>query len=65
VHVKTLKKWVDSGKIEAIKTAAGQRKYKLDPYLQNNRQRITVCYCQVSSAKQRDDFFKRKGLKAL
>ncbi|MEN9849445.1 MAG: hypothetical protein RL368_2185, partial [Pseudomonadota bacterium] len=55
VHANTLRKWADSGKIEAIKTAAGQRRYNLDQYLQNSRQKITVCYCRVSSAKQRDD----------
>lgn len=55
VHANTLRKWADDGKIEAIKTAAGQRRYNLDQYLQNNQQRTIVCYCRVSSAKQRDD----------
>jgi len=55
VHPNTLRKWADDGTIEAIKTAAGQRRYNLDQYLQNNQQRTIVCYCRVSSAKQRDD----------
>ena len=55
VHANTLRKWADDGKIEAIKTAAGQRRYNLDQYLQISQQRTIVCYCRVSSSKQRDD----------
>lgn len=55
VHANTLRKWADDGKIETIKTASGQRRYNLDQYLQNKQQRTVVCYCRVSSAKQRDD----------
>ena len=55
IHPNTLRRWADSGKIAHIKTAAGQRKYDVQGYLGNSRQTETVCYCRVSSPKQKDD----------
>ena len=55
VHANTLRKWADSGKIKSIRTATGQRRYNLDEFLSVNGTAISVCYCRVSSPKQRDD----------
>ena len=55
VHPNTLRRWSDEGKINCIKTAAGQRKYDVQGYLGNNTSTKTICYCRVSSPKQRDD----------
>jgi predicted site-specific integrase-resolvase len=54
VHANTLRKWADDGTIETIKTASGQRRYNLEQYAKIGKL-VTVCYCRVSSAKQRDD----------
>jgi len=54
VHPNTLRKWADDGTIETIKTASGQRRYNLEQYAKVGKL-ATVCYCRVSSAKQRDD----------
>ena len=37
------------------RNAAGQRLYDVDAYLRGSIPAETVCYCRVSSAKQRDD----------
>ena len=55
VHPNTLRRWADEGKINYIKTASGQRKYDVQGYLGNNRCTETICYCRVSSPKQKDD----------
>ena len=52
----TLRKYADEGKIKSIKNAAGQRLYDVESYVRGDSTRIaTVCYCRVSSSKQRDD----------
>lgn len=55
IHPNTLRKWADSGKIKHIRTASGQRRYDVRDYLGKNRDMQTVCYCRVSSSKQKDD----------
>jgi putative resolvase len=55
VHPNTLRKWADNGEIESIRTVSGQRRYCLDKYLQATNSDRVVCYCRVSSSKQRDD----------
>ena len=55
VHETTLRRWAETGKIKFIRTASGQRKYDVDDYLGNAQPERTICYCRVSSAKQRDD----------
>ena len=54
---KTLRKWVDDGKIDAIFTDGGWRKYNVDKFLQQNNktERKKVCYCRVSSTDQKKD----------
>lgn len=52
----TLRKYADEGKIKSIKNAAGQRLYDVESYIRGDSIRTaTVCYCRVSSSKQRDD----------
>lgn len=60
----TLRKYADEGKLKSIKNAAGQRLYDIESYIRGFRERqpngdsirtATVCYCRVSSSKQRDD----------
>jgi excisionase family DNA binding protein len=55
VHPNTLRRWADNGEIEAIRTVSGQRRYCIDKYLQVTSSDKVICYCRVSSSKQRDD----------
>jgi predicted site-specific integrase-resolvase len=55
LHPNTLRKYADSGKIKSIKNEAGQRLYDVESYRIDATQSAIVCYCRVSSVKQRDD----------
>ncbi|MBW4584245.1 MAG: IS607 family transposase [Aetokthonos hydrillicola CCALA 1050] len=56
LHPNTLRKYADEGKIKSIKNAAGQRLYDVESYTRGDSARVTtICYCRVSSSKQRDD----------
>ncbi|MBD2552650.1 IS607 family transposase [Limnothrix sp. FACHB-708] len=55
LHPNTLRKYADEGKIESIRNEAGQRLYNVESYGRKATRSIVVCYCRVSSAKQRDD----------
>ena len=55
IHPNTLRLWADTGKIKHIRTASGQRKYDVNDYLGKAKDTETICYCRVSSSKQRDD----------
>jgi predicted site-specific integrase-resolvase len=55
VHPNSLRKWADIGEINYIKTKSGQRRYDVDSYIGKSTTSITICYCRVSSHKQRDD----------
>ena len=59
VHPNTLRKWADNGEIDSIRTISGQRRYCLDKYLHTNSNEQIVCYCRVSSSKQRDDLIRQ------
>ena len=54
IHPNTLRKLADSGKIDTIRVG-GQRRYDINKYLGGRPNAETVCYCRVSSPKQRDD----------
>jgi predicted site-specific integrase-resolvase len=41
--------------IESYKTKAGHRRYNVAAYLGHQQQSTTICYCRVSSPKQRYD----------
>lgn len=52
----TLRRWADENKIKYIRTPTGHRKYDLSSVLPAKvEHKISVCYCRVSSAKQKDD----------
>jgi predicted site-specific integrase-resolvase len=55
VHPNTLRKWANAGKIKYIKSASGQRRYDVDDYLGIQKKAKIICYCRVSSYKQKDD----------
>ena len=55
LHPNTLRTYADRGKIPHYRNSAGQRLYEVDAYLRGSIPAETVCYCRVSSAKQRDD----------
>lgn len=55
LHPNTLRKYADSGKIQVIKNQAGQRLYDVESYIRGAANSSLICYCRVSSAKQRDD----------
>ena len=55
LHPNTLRKYGDEGKIKIIKNEAGQRLYDTKSYILGAARASTICYCRVSSAKQRDD----------
>jgi predicted site-specific integrase-resolvase len=55
VHPHTLRKYADEGKIKSIKNEAGQRLYDVESYQRGATRTAVVCYCRVSSTKQRDD----------
>lgn len=54
----TLRSWAENGKIKFMRTGNGYRRYDVSSILPkdgNRLQRRRVCYCRVSSSKQRDD----------
>ena len=54
----TLRKYADEGKIKSIRTPSGQRLFDVDSFQRSQSTTTSstvVCYCRVSSAKQRDD----------
>jgi len=55
VHENTLRRWADEGKIRHIKTEAGQRLYDTDSFVGIHSAKRRICYCRVSSYKQKDD----------
>ena len=54
IHPNTLRKWADNGTIKHVRTKAGQRLYDVESITGQGTGR-KICYCRVSSAKQRDD----------
>ena len=55
LHPNTLRKYADQGKIRIIKNEAGQRLYDVQSYIDGAARASIICYCRVSSSKQRDD----------
>ncbi|MDJ0517555.1 MAG: IS607 family transposase [Trichodesmium sp. MO_231.B1] len=58
VAVSSLRRWEEEGKIKAIKTPSGHRRYSIEEIEQAAglpRTITTVCYGRVSSHSQRDD----------
>ena len=55
LHPNTLRKYADEGKSKSIKNEAGQRLFDVQSYLGFASRTSLICYCRVSSTKQRDD----------
>ena len=55
LHPQTLRRYAAQGKIPYYRNAGGQRLYDVDAYLRGRATPAVVCYCRVSSAKQRGD----------
>lgn len=55
LHPNTLRNYAEAGRIPYYRNAAGQRLYDVDAFLRGAQPAETVCYCRVSSSKQRDD----------
>ena len=55
ISANTLRKYANNGQIFHIRTPTGQRRYDVDQHLRSSKERKIVCYCRVSSIKQRDD----------
>ena len=55
LHPQTLRRYANEGKILHYRNSAGQRLYDVDAYLRGATRPTIVCYCRVSSAKQRGD----------
>jgi predicted site-specific integrase-resolvase len=51
----TLRKYADSGEIKIIRTNSGQRLYDIESFIGQQTKSETICYCRVSSYKQKDD----------
>ena len=61
LHPNTLRAYADQDKIPHYRNEAGQRLYDVDAYLRGSIPAETVCYCRVSSTKQRDDLQRQVG----
>jgi predicted site-specific integrase-resolvase len=59
LHKNTLRKYADNGIIPSIRNPAGQRMYDVEAYLGASVGNALVCYCRVSSTKQRDDLVRQ------
>ena len=55
LHPNTLRRYAKNGKIEYIRNEAGQRRYNINSYIHGKSKATTICYCRVSSQKQKDD----------
>lgn len=55
LHPNTLRRYADQGKIQIIKNEAGQRLYNVESYIRGAARASLICYCRVSSSKQKDD----------
>ena len=55
LHPQTLRRYASQGKIPYYRNSAGQRLYDVDAYLHGIAEPVTICYCRVSSSKQRGD----------
>ena len=55
LHPNTLRRYANEGKIQIIKNEAGQRLYNVEAYIRGTTNSSLICYCRVSSSKQKDD----------
>ena len=55
LHPQTLRRYAAQGKIPFYRNSGGQRLYDVDAFLRGKGEPHLVCYCRVSSPKQRGD----------
>jgi excisionase family DNA binding protein len=59
LSIGTIRRWADEGRIYSVRTKGGHRRVDISEYLlpkpTENSRDFTICYCRVSSAKQKDD----------
>lgn len=55
LHPNTLRRYADEGKIETIRNAGRQRQFNIESYTREQPTSGVLCYCRVSSTKQKDD----------
>ena len=55
LHPQTLRRYAAQGRIPFYRNSGGQRLYDVDAFLRGKANPETVCYCRVSSPKQRGD----------
>lgn len=55
VHPNTLRRWANEGRIRFIRQEGGQRFYDVSSVGNADAMRRRICYCRVSSRKQKDD----------
>lgn len=57
LHPNTLRKYADEGRIYSIRNGANQRLFDVDSFIRESKPKTDyqICYCRVSSTKQRDD----------
>lgn len=59
LHPNTIRKYEKEGLITGIRNSAGQRLLDIDAYLGRSKRNRTICYCRVSSPKQKDDLVRQ------
>ena len=78
VHQRTLYQWEEKGEIETIRTSGNKRLYNVKKYLaskvkannvcdnlddlDNNNEKLNICYVRVSTHGQKDDLERQKEL---
>ena len=55
VHPNSLRSWANQGKIQVKLTPGGKRLYDIESFIGIVPATQSICYCRVSSVKQRDD----------
>jgi predicted site-specific integrase-resolvase len=55
VHPNTLRNWANNGKINFIRSVGGYRLYDVNSFIRKGDTKRRICYCRVSSKKQKDD----------
>jgi len=57
LHGDTLRRYADEGYIKSIRTKGGKRLFEVDEFIKGKSvdNIVTICYCRVSSQKQKDD----------
>jgi predicted site-specific integrase-resolvase len=51
----TVRKYADAGLIKHVRNPAGQRLFDVESFVKDALPPATICYCRVSSPKQKDD----------